>query len=52
MEGSISDLYWQRSWPMDHRNWIAPNLPAEPTFELFKANRDPALEAILAYIKG
>jgi tetratricopeptide (TPR) repeat protein len=52
MEGSISDLYWQRSWPMDHRNWIAPDLPAPPTFEVFKANRDPAMEAIRAYLKG
>ncbi|MBC8066203.1 MAG: hypothetical protein H7Y17_15330 [Chlorobia bacterium] len=51
MEGSISDLYWQRSWPMDHRNWIAPDLPAAPSVELFKVNRDPAMEAILAYIK-
>jgi hypothetical protein len=52
MEGSISDLYWQRSWPMDHRTWIAPNLPAEPSFELYKANRDPAMEAIEALLKA
>lgn len=48
---SISDLYWQRSWPMDDRKWIAPELPAPPTFELFRANRDPAMEAIEAYLK-
>lgn len=47
---SISDLYWQRSWPMDDRCWIAPDLPALPTFELFKANRDPSMEAIEAFI--
>lgn len=52
MTGSISDLYWQRSWPMDHRTWIAPDLPAPPSVELFKANRDPALEAIREYLKG
>jgi tetratricopeptide (TPR) repeat protein len=52
MEGSISDLYWQRSWPMDHRTWIAPDLPAPPSIDLFRANRDPAMEAILAYLKG
>jgi tetratricopeptide (TPR) repeat protein len=52
MEGSISDLYWQRSWPMDHRTWIAPDLPAEPSFELYKANRDPAMEAIEAFLKA
>jgi tetratricopeptide (TPR) repeat protein len=49
MEGSISDLYWQSSWPMDYRTWIAPTLYAPPTFELYKQNRDPAMEAILAY---
>jgi hypothetical protein len=52
MVGSISDLYWQRSWPMDHRTWIAPDLPAPPSVELFKSNRDPALEAIREYLKG
>jgi len=52
MEGSISDLYWQRSWPMDARTWIAPDLPAAPRFDLYKANRDPAMEAVLAYLKG
>ena len=52
MTGSISDLYWQRSWPMDHRMWIAPDLPAHPSWEAFRANRDPAMEAIEAYLKG
>jgi tetratricopeptide (TPR) repeat protein len=52
MQGSISDLHWQRSWPMDHRVWIAPNLPAPPRFELFKTNRDGSMEAIEAYIKA
>jgi hypothetical protein len=49
MVGSISDLLWQRAWPMDYRTWIAPELYAPPSFALYKANRDPALEAILAY---
>lgn len=52
MEGSISDLYWQRSWPMDDRMWIAPDLPAPPSFELFRVGRDPAMEAIAAYVKA
>lgn len=52
MSGSISDLYWQRSWPMDHRTWIAPELPAVPSIEFVKQNRDPAMEAILEAIKG
>jgi hypothetical protein len=34
---------------MDYRTWVAPLLYAPPSFELYKANRDPALEAILAY---
>ncbi|MBI3407315.1 MAG: hypothetical protein HY040_03030 [Planctomycetes bacterium] len=51
MTGTISDLLWQRSWPMDYRTWIAPQLYAPPTFALLRANRDPAMEAILAYGK-
>jgi tetratricopeptide (TPR) repeat protein len=49
MQGSISDLYWQSSVAMDYRTWIAPLLYAPPSFELYKANRDPAMEAVLAY---
>jgi tetratricopeptide (TPR) repeat protein len=49
MQGSISDLYWQSSVAMDYRTWIAPLLYAPPSFELFKANRDPAMEAIANY---
>ena len=49
MQGTISDLYWQNSVAMDYRAWIAPELYAPPTFAAFRANRDPALEAILAY---
>ena len=49
MRGSISDLYWQNSRAMDFRIWIAPELYAPPSFAYFRANRDPALEAILDY---
>lgn len=49
---TVSDLYWQRSWPMDYRNWIAPQLPAPPNFAAYKANRDPSMEAILAFISA
>ncbi|MBV6457868.1 MAG: hypothetical protein HONBIEJF_00988 [Fimbriimonadaceae bacterium] len=52
MSGSISDLYWQRSWPMDERSWIPPDLPAPPTFEAYSQNRDVAMEAILEYLKS
>jgi hypothetical protein len=49
LQGSISDLYWQSSVAMDYRTWIAPQIYAPPSFELYRANRDPAMEAILAY---
>lgn len=49
MTGTISDLYWQTSWPMDHRPWIAPTLYAPPTFAAYRQGSDPALEAILQY---
>lgn len=45
---NVADLYWQTSWPWDHRTWIAPDIYAPPTFESFSRNEDPALEAILA----
>jgi tetratricopeptide (TPR) repeat protein len=49
LSGSISDLYWQKSVAMDYRTWIAPQIYAPPSFELFKANRDPAMDAIQNY---
>ncbi|GAB3427430.1 TPR end-of-group domain-containing protein [Flindersiella endophytica] len=45
---NVSDLYWKSSIPMDQRTWLAPELYTPPTFEAFQANRDPAMEAILA----
>jgi lysozyme family protein len=44
---SISDVYWQSSWPFDDRVWIAPQLYVPPTFDAFRTRRDPALEAVL-----
>src|SRR5262249_61709986 len=49
MRASISDLYWQNSVAMDYRTWIAPQIYTPPTFAAFRADRDPALEAILAH---
>jgi tetratricopeptide (TPR) repeat protein len=46
---NVSDLYWQSSWPMDYRTWIAPQIYTPPIFSAYRANRDPAMEAILAY---
>ncbi|CAA9579555.1 MAG: hypothetical protein AVDCRST_MAG86-2636 [uncultured Truepera sp.] len=46
---SISDLYWQTSWPSDQRTWMAPLIYTPPTFAAYRENRDTALETILAY---
>jgi hypothetical protein len=46
---NVSDLYWQTSWPEDHRTWIAPDIYAPVTFESFSRNEDPAMAAILAH---
>ncbi len=46
---SISDLYWQNSVAMDYRTWIAPQIYVPPTFAAYRARKDPALEAVLAY---
>jgi hypothetical protein len=47
-EVNVSDLYWQTSWPMDHRSWQPPDIYAPPTFAAYAAGRDPAMDAILA----
>lgn len=47
---NVSNFYWQSSWPFDKRTWIAPLLYTPPSFEYFKANRDPAMEAIIEYM--
>ena len=44
---SVSDVYWQTSWPFDRRPWIAPRLYVPPTLEALRNRGDPALEAIL-----
>ncbi len=48
LRANAADLYWQTSWPDDYRTWTAPDLYAPPTFEAYRRNQDPALEAILA----
>ena len=46
---SLSNLYWQTSSATDARPWIPPMLYVPETFAAFRARRDPALDAILAY---
>jgi len=51
MAVSISDLYWQQSWPQDQRVWTAPLLYAPPTWAAYSMGRDPAMEAINEFIR-
>lgn len=46
---NVSDLYWQTSWPTDHRQWYAPLIYIPATFKNFAAGQDPALDVILKY---
>jgi hypothetical protein len=46
---NISDLHWVGTWPGDERIWLPPTLYAPPTFAACRENRDPALEAIIAW---
>jgi tetratricopeptide (TPR) repeat protein len=45
---NVSDFFWQTSWPVDPRQWIAPEIYVPVTFEAYRRNADPALDAILA----
>jgi hypothetical protein len=49
LQVNVSDRFWQSSWPIDRRTWIAPTLYAPPTFAAYQVNRDPAMEAIQAF---
>jgi tetratricopeptide (TPR) repeat protein len=46
----VSIYYWQDWEPWDTRVWTAPHLTAELASEDYRANRDPALKAILSYV--
>ncbi len=46
----VSQWPWQARLPWDDRVWIAPQLVAPPEVEAWRANRDPALEAIFEYL--
>lgn len=48
VRANAADLYWQTAWPDDNRTWIAPDIYTPPTFEAYRRNQDPALDAILA----
>jgi hypothetical protein len=50
MSGSIASVGGGNA--ADTRTWIAPRLYAPPSFAAYRAKRDPALEAVLAYSRG
>jgi tetratricopeptide (TPR) repeat protein len=47
----VSTLWWQQD-ERDLRPWTAPQIAADLTFEDYRSNRDPALEAALSYVPG
>lgn len=49
---SVSTLWWQSSAPGDDRPWIAPDISARLSMADFAGNRDPAVDAALAYEPG
>jgi hypothetical protein len=50
IQANVSDLCWQTSWPFDRRIAIPPDIYAPPTFAAYRANRDPALDAIFNHL--
>jgi tetratricopeptide (TPR) repeat protein len=48
VRANAADLFWQTSWPDDHRPWVAPDIYTPPTFDAYRRNQDPAMDAILA----
>jgi tetratricopeptide (TPR) repeat protein len=46
------DVYQMGAFPRDARRQATPRLAAVPSFEDYRTNRDPALEAVLAYEPG
>ena len=46
----VSIYYWQMWQPWDTREWTPPHVAAPLTMADYRANRDPALEAALAYV--
>jgi tetratricopeptide (TPR) repeat protein len=47
-----STLWWQDMDPRDTRKWTAPQIAAELTSADYKANIDPAMNAILKFVPG
>ncbi|MGH7597806.1 MAG: tetratricopeptide repeat protein [bacterium] len=45
----LSHLWWQNLDPRDTREWTAPQIAVEMTFDDYRNNRDPVMETILKY---
>lgn len=48
----ISTLLWQDAGPRDKRKWTAPEIFTDITFNDYRNNIDPALQAVLNYTPG
>ena len=46
---NVSNLAWQSGFAQDRRSWIAPLIYVPPSFAAYRAQRDPAMEAVLAW---
>lgn len=44
----VNGSYWDYLAEARDEPWIAPDIYVPPTFEAYRSNRDPAMEAILA----
>ena len=49
LEIRASTLWWQDMDQRDTRKWLAPRIAAEMSFDDYRRNVDPAMEAILHY---
>jgi tetratricopeptide (TPR) repeat protein len=45
----LSFAWWQDKAPWDNGPWLAPQLAADMSFDDYRSNRDPALEACLQF---
>ena len=45
----LSHLWWQNHDPRDTRQWTAPNIAVDMTFDDYRNNHDPVMETILNY---
>ncbi len=45
----LSFAWWQDKPQWENRQWLAPQIPTGMTFEQYRTNQDPALEAALAF---